>query len=272
MSETFQCGDNAALVGYLYDECELDERRVIDAHLSVCAACAAEIAALRSTRLSLSSWAPPETQLGFVIVRNQASGLGPQTEARGPRPGAWWPGAWWRRPMPAWAQAAAAVVLFGTGLALGVTRGIGPDGGAVTPASTGARVPVTATRSTVSADDLAALERRLRSEMAQLRTASATNASATSVAPVAGQAPALSAVEGQVLARVRALIEESEQRQLRELALRVTQVMRDVDTQRRVDLAQIQGSFREIEGVTGAQVREQRDMLNYLIRAAQQVR
>ncbi|MBM3817850.1 MAG: hypothetical protein FJW14_02360 [Acidimicrobiia bacterium] len=260
MSETFQCGDNAALVGYLYDECELDERRAIDAHLSVCGACAAEVAALRSTRLSLSSWAPPETELGFAIVRAQASGPGPQTEARGPAP---W--VWWRQPLPAWAQAAAAVVLFGAGLALGITQGTdtpaAPAEGTVASAPAAATAPVRA----VSADDLAALERRLRAEMAQMRTVSATNASAASAAPAEGS-------DGQVLARVRALIEESEQRQQRELALRVTQVMRDVDTQRRMDLAQIQGSFRQIEGVTGAQVREQRDMLNYLIRASQQAR
>jgi hypothetical protein len=258
MSETFQCGDNAALVGYLYDECEVGERRVIDAHLSMCAACAAEVAALRSTRLSLSSWAPPEAELGFALVRTQASGPRPQTEARGLGP---W--AWWRQPLPAWAQAAAAIILFGTGLALGVTRGMDP---AAAPAQTAvAAAPATAPANMVSADDLAALERRLRAEMAQQRAVSATNASATSVAPAAVS-------DGRVLARVRALIEESEQRQQRELALRVTQVMRDVDTQRRMDLAQIQGNFRQIEGVTGAQVREQRDMMNYLIRASQQAR
>ena len=50
MTETFQCGNNAALVGYLYDDCEAHERTAIAAHVTVCAACAAELAALRSTR------------------------------------------------------------------------------------------------------------------------------------------------------------------------------------------------------------------------------
>jgi hypothetical protein len=72
------------------------------------------------------------------------------------------------------------------------------------------------------------------------------------------------------LARVRTLIEESERRQQRELALRTAQLMRDVDSQRQVDLAQIQNSFGQIEGLTGAEVREQRQMLNYLIRASEQ--
>jgi len=52
--------------------------------------------------------------------------------------------------------------------------------------------------------------------------------------------------------------------------LRTAQVMRDVESQRQVDLAQIQNSFGQIEGLTGAEVREQRQMLNYLIRASEQ--
>src|SRR5688572_28027052 len=225
MSETFQCGDNAALVGYLYDECEAGERQAIEAHLAVCAACAAEVAALSSTRLQLSSWAPPEAELGFAIVRAQDSGLGPQTAARVLRPGAWW-----SRPMPAWAQAAAAVVLFGAGLWLGVMQGDGTQSPGVEPAATVASAPAaapagTAPGATVSAADLAALERRLRGEIAQIRTPSSASAGP-------GQPN-----EAAVLARVRALLDESEQRQQRELALRVTQVMRDFDTQRRADLA-----------------------------------
>jgi hypothetical protein len=261
MSETFQCGDNAALVGYLYDECEAAERRAIEAHLARCPACAAEVAALGSTRLQLSSWAPPETELGFAIVRAQASGLRPETEAR-----VLWPGAWWRQPLPAWAQAAAAIVLFGAGLWLGVLQG--GQGQDEQPAATVAAAPpstalgagAAAPVSTVSAQDLAALESRLRGEIAQIRTAAA--------APVAQGQPS----DAAVLARVRALLDESEQRQQRELALRVTQVMRDFETQRRADLAQIQGNFRQIEGVTGAQVREQQEVMNYLRRVSQQGR
>ena len=76
--------------------------------------------------------------------------------------------------------------------------------------------------------------------------------------------------ESQLMARVRALIEESEQRQQRELALRTADIVRDFDSQRNVDLAQIQRNFGQIEGLTGAEVREQRQMLNYLIQVSQQ--
>lgn len=254
MSENFQCGDSGPLVAYLYDECAADERRAIEAHLAVCAACAAEAAALRSTRLQLASWTPPEAELGFQIVRARAAGFEPRADAGGLPPGAWW-----RQPLPAWAQAAAAVLLFGTGLWLGVAQGVG--GGTVAPqaapsAAALASAPVAATpaASAVSIDDLAALERRLRGEMAQMRAAAETPA------------------DRRLLTEVRSMIHESEQRQQRELALGMTRVMRDVETQRRTDLAQIQGSFQQIEGLTGAQVREQRDMLNYLMRVSQQGR
>jgi hypothetical protein len=69
---------------------------------------------------------------------------------------------------------------------------------------------------------------------------------------------------------VRELIAESEQRQQSQLALRTAQVVRDFDTQRRADLTQIQNSMGQIEGLTGAEAREQRQMLNYLMRVSQQ--
>jgi len=254
MSQTFQCGENTALVGYIYDECEASERAAIDAHVAICAACAAELAALQSTRTSFASWTPPEASLGFQIVRqsdpifeSRTTAL-PKHQDSKPRP-------WYGRPVPAWAQAVAATLIFAAGLSLGVMRGIMPT---TTPGAFPAAV--SASQGALSATDLQALERRLRAEIARIQPVS------TGVAA----APAASTSEEQLFARVRALIEESERRQQRELALRTAQVMRDVDSQRQVDLAQIQNSFGQIEGLTGAEVREQRQMLNYLIRASEQ--
>ena len=269
MSDTFQCGDNAALVSYLYDECDPAERAAIDAHIALCAACAAEIAALGSARLQLASWTPPEADLGFQVVRPQAPGPRPEGWARpeasdGPEARGLRPGAWLRQPLPAWAQAVAACLIFGVGLSLGVLRGTTPiqsaPARALTAATTEAPAAVTAT-------DLAALERRLRAEMAALR---ATPASATGAVPQSASTAQQPANTAQLLAQVRALIDESEQRQQRELALRTAQVVRDFDLQRRVDLAQIQNNFGQIEGLTGAEVREQRQMLNYLLRVSEQ--
>ena len=253
MSSTFQCGDNSTLVAYLYDECEPGERDAIASHVALCVACAAELAALESARVHLTAWAPPETDLGFVITRPAAVTA---PEAAQPR------ASWFARPMPAWAQVAAAVVVFGTGLSLGVVRST-VSGTGTTPAAPGAAVATAPGQAAaaVSPSDLTALEQRLRREIAQARTATA-----AASAPASGP---LSTSESQVLARVRTLIEESEQRQQRELALRTADIMRDFDSQRGVDLAQIQRSFGQMEGVTSAEVREQRQLLNYLMRVSQ---
>jgi hypothetical protein len=254
MTETFQCGDNAALVGYLYDECEAHERTAITAHLTVCAACAAELAALSSTRIQLAAWSPPEAELGFLITQRQtAQPVEFKREAKSQRVH------WFARPLPAWAQVAAATIVFAVGMLLGIaTRAGAPSqmraSAAAQPGSSAVAAP----------EALAALERRLRDEIATIRTAT------QDTVTTAAASPSSSGSEAQLMTRVRALIAESEQRQQRELALRTAELVRDFDSQRQVDLAQIQRNFGQIEGLTGAEVREQRELLNYLMRVSQQ--
>jgi hypothetical protein len=246
MTQKFECGDNAALVGYLYGEGEPGERSLIEGHLKRCPACAAEIEALGSTRTLLAAWTPPEADLGFRIVSESRSNV-----LR--------PRQWWRQPMPAWAQAAAAVLIFATGLSLGVISRNADEAQPVTVAETPAPAGGLAAVSSaaVSRDDLAALEQRLREEMSQLRTVSA-------------PAAAGSASDSQrLLAQVRTLIDESEQRQRRELALRTAEVMRDVDAQRQFDFARVERALGQFEGQAGAEFQRQRRDLNNLIRVAQ---
>ena len=284
MTERFQCGDNVALVSYLYDECAPADREAISTHVSLCGACAAELASLQSARVHLASWTPPEAELGFRVVGARDSGA--RTPApRGVEPvgggmGAPPPsGSWWRQPLPAWAQAAAACLLFATGMWLGIARGSMPGplstGAAAAIAASGRQVAATVGATSASGSstsgtsalvpaashaDLEALERRIGGQLAAFR---AERAGAVTAAPSGIS-------EAQMLARVRVLLEESEQRQQRELALRTAQVVRDFDSQRQVDLAQIQRNFGQIEGLTGAEVREQRQMLNYLMRVSEQ--
>ena len=73
-----------------------------------------------------------------------------------------------------------------------------------------------------------------------------------------------------MLRQLRALIEESERRQQRELALRLTDVVRDFDAQRRADLVRIEQNMGQIEGLTGAEALRQRQLLDYLVRVSQQ--
>jgi len=250
MTETFTCGNHGALMSYLYDECSLDERRSISAHVAICRACAEELTALGATREQLAMWTPPDAQLGFRIVSEV------------PRPNVLRPlnPSWWQRPMPAWAQAAAAALIFATGVGLGMLRGV--DRGPVSNTaprqssslSSGAD-PSGPRAASVTRADLVALEQRLRSEMSHVRAASAP----------AAAAPA----DARVLQQVRAMIDDSEQRQRRELALRTTEVVRDFDAQRNDDLARIERTLGQMDGTTGVEVAQQRQMLNYLMRVSQ---
>jgi hypothetical protein len=262
----FQCGDNEALVGYVYGECEVDERRVIDAHLVVCKKCANEVEALGATRRQLTAWTPPDARLDFQIVSARAAE--PKPPARVLRPAVWL-----ARPLPVWAQMAAAVIVFGVGLSLGVLRGgVAPDdvarvatGPAATTAVAETRVAPAAAESPVaSVSDLAALEQRLRTEMAQMRAAEPARAAAPT------RVAASSVSEADIMARVRALIDESEQRQQRELALRTTQLARDFESQRRLDLQNVRSIVGQVEGTTGAEIARQQQTLQYLMRVSQQ--
>jgi hypothetical protein len=235
MSETFTCGDHGALVSYLYDECTPNERRAISAHVAICRDCSEELTSLGATREQLATWTPPEAQLGFRIVSET------------PASNVLRPSRWWRKPMPAWAQAAAAALIFTTGVTLGALRGV------TSPRPNSATL--TANTPAVTKADLAALEQRLRSEMSQVRSTSNTAA----VAPA----------DARILERVRAMIQESEQRQQRELALRTTEVVSDFDAQRKEDLSRIERTMGQMDGTTGVEVAQQRQMLNYLMRVSQ---
>ena len=252
MSETFTCGDHAALVSYLYDECDAQQQRAISAHIAVCSACAEEVAGLAATREHLALWSPPDAQLGFKIVSEDAAASNVLRPAR-----------WWRQPMPAWAQAAAAVLIFATGVTLGVLRNVtarSPEASASTAVAANASAPVTAA-------DLAALEQRLRSEMTQGTAPSTAQVRATNAA-VAPNGP-VSASDAQLLARVRQMIDESEQRQQRELTLRSAELVRDFDAQRSDDMTRIERTLGQMDGTTGAEVAQQRQVLNYLMRVSQ---
>lgn len=261
MTETFRCDDKQGLVAYLYDEIGAEARAEVDRHLQRCAACAAELAALGDARLGLAAWQPPDADLGFTIVPQPATPVA--APARG-----------WAS-VPVWAQAAAAALVLAVGLGaanlqvrydeagLVVTTGwMAPPPAAASPVPAAAGPTVVTTAGAPVSDEawreaLAALETRLRADMATARPAAVERA-----APASADADAL-------LARVTALIEESELRQRQELAYRLTQFNRDMEMQRRADLVRIERGVGQIEGRTGAEVARQREMLNYLVRVAQ---
>jgi hypothetical protein len=267
MSETITCDDKEQLVAYLYDELGADERRRIDEHLRMCAACAGEVSGLAHVREELATWVPPEAELGFTVVSTPKPAA---RQAEVIRPARWWvPPA-----VPAWARAAAAVLVVAAGLSIAnlqvrygaeglvVTTGWMTPSVAPAPASV---VPGAVTRVATpspSADwrpALSALETSLRQEIQAARSG-ATSAAAAST-------PA-SREDDLTLQRIAQLIEQSERRQQQELALRLTQFGRDLEVQRRSDLVRINQGFGQFEGRAGAEIARQRQMLDYIMRVS----
>jgi len=257
MNETRYCGNPDVLMSYVYEDGDEQERLAFDAHLGRCERCAKDVAELRAVRRDMAAWTPPETVLGFRIVR-----------APEPERGRWA----WLRPaaMPAWAQLAAASLVVGiavgvSGLEIRYDRAgvVVTTGWGRTAAKAAAVVPAAAA---TAADapwraELAAVQEQLRGEIRQA------SAPAGGQPASAGAGP--STRDAELLARVRQLIEASETRTDREMALRLAQVVREVDTQRRADMTRVADSFGVLEGRTGAAVAQQREMMNNLVRVSQ---
>ncbi len=209
MIERFQCGSEEALVAFVYDECEPSEREAMAAHLSGCVSCADEVQALRDTRAHLGAWVPPAMPLGFQITR----------VAAGAADNVLRPARWWGRPWPAWAQVAAAAVIFAAGLSLG-----GRQGQAAPQAAVAAPPPVVepVSQAAVDADALAALEERIRAIENGSRT------DAVRVARISG-AVADAAMLEQTRMIVDDRVAQSERRQRDETLRILTNMARQVD-------------------------------------------
>jgi hypothetical protein len=258
MSSTIRCGDKERLVTYVYAEDAAGERAAFERHLATCAGCAEEVRSLKDVRRELTGWQPPAASVHFRLAA--------QPQAVRPL---------WRQPL--WGLAAAATLLLAVGAAvanLDVRVGHGEvvirTGWATPAAATAANAPaaragiVPASASAPAAGEeawhaaLKDLEARLRSDFARASTTDARAAASGG------------AVNRQELLReVRALIGESEKRQEHQLALRMTDVVQDVEAQRRADLVRIEQNMGQIEGLTGAEAARQREMLNYLVRVSQ---
>jgi hypothetical protein len=230
------------LIAYLYDEIDPAERALFDAHLLTCARCRDELSALGGVRTRLARWSPPNP--AFAITNQQSSIIN--------RP-------WWSD-IPAWAQVAAALLFLGVAAGLanldvhydrsGLTVRTGWSKPSAVPGAAAQTAASPAWRA-----DLAALEQRLRTEF--------------HAAEISATGPAATVSDSATLRRVRALVDESERRQARELALRLAEVMRDVEVQRQADLVKIDRSLGVIQNDTGVEVMKQRELLNYLVRASQ---
>ena len=248
------------LIAYLYDEADTGERALVDAHLRVCTACAEELAGLGATRTHLAEWAPPDVALGFQIstpiTADEVSA--PATVLR--------PARWWQRPTPAWAQVAAAALIFAAGLSIGQSRTPDTEGAAPPSRQVATASPQAVSPQAVSPQSAAqvtppapagvasAQMADLAREVAQLRQQVAALASTPPVSNARAQTA--SASEADVLARVRELIADSEAGLRTDMTLRDTQLARDVELQRRSDLAMFNSDLDRVTNQTGVALRQ----------------
>jgi anti-sigma factor RsiW len=264
MSLLFTCDDKATLVAYLYNEIDAADRQRVEDHLRECVACAAEAGALAGVRSGLTQWAPPQAELGFTVVARATGEIvrtaAAPTAAEPPPVAVVSPAPWWNT-VPVWAQAVAAIFVLAVSAAVAnVQVKSGPDGmvvttGWMTPAATSATV------APVSVPDngeqwkpaLIALEQQLREEIRTTRETGTVRAASRS-----------EGADEATLRRVRDLLAASESKQNRELAFRMTQLMSDINVQRRADLLRVEQAI----GNTGVEMAKQRQQLNYVIRAS----
>jgi hypothetical protein len=291
--------DKELLVAYLYEDVSGPERAGVEAHVRECAECRDELKALGAVRVDLAAWTPPQSDLGFRVVRG-ASETG--HVLRMPAAASW--RAWWT---PAAGLAAAAVLVLAAASAVAhVEVHRGPDGLTVrtgwpsvapgsgqsiggtspvslagtSPAVTQAGVngqianaagspntPITTKAQigegvlTADVAFVAELERRLRVlETASLRDGGLRSASALNAR----------ASDTEIIKRVRELLAQSETRQKGELALRIAQVIRDVDAQRVADLSAIQRGLGRIDANVTAEAASHRDLTNFILTSAKQ--
>jgi hypothetical protein len=246
------------LIEYLYDDIDAAARTDFDAHMVTCATCRGELEQLRVVRAQLQRWAPPEP------VGQPFSSRSLQATVVVPKP------RWGARlaTIPAWAQAVAAVLLIGVAAGIANLDVSYTDAGLSVRTGWMARpAPVESagtTSSSASATqipspwraDLTALEQQLRSEMRSI--------------PAQPVATANADADAVLLRQVRALLRESEQRQQRELALRILEVDSNVRAQRVADLRNIESNLNEIQNKSGIDMRRLYRMTNELaIRVSQ---
>ena len=259
MSTFRTCPGGDALVSLLYDDFEpgaVPSRDDLEAHVRACATCLAEFEALGGVRAQLAAWTAPDVTLGFEVVRTGT-----------PAPLGWRQtfAAWSDRSARALPAAAAAFLVLGGALAL-ARLDIHYDQAGLTVRTGWGHA---AAPSGPATDDAAALRQELaslRGEIARLGAAQGATVTAAS-APLAGDAPAMAVpvstgpvstgtvadgsmtpAQGAALMRsFRQALDESELRQQQNLQLRIGEVTRDFDLQRRQDLVQVEQGFGRFE-------------------------
>jgi hypothetical protein len=241
------CDSKELLISFLYDEIDSPSKREFQKHLATCVDCRDELAELGATRAQIATWTPPDADLGFRIVR----------EAESPKRR-------WFQWSPAWGFAAAAVVLLAIGAAIAnLDIRYGTDGlvvrtgwnHSVDLAQQSRATNVTPVDWKAEADQL---DRRLRElERTMSRDGSAIQNASTSATS-----------NDALLQRVRDIVGQSETRQQRAFAARLTELTREFDARRQLDLATIDQGMTRLQNTSGAELKQYRELVNRQFRQA----
>jgi len=242
----------------------------VEAHLAGCPACADEVTGLGAVRSALGAWTVtvPDTGVRLVTERGEAAAA----RAVEPPASVLRPSRWWQAPLPALGRLAAAILLFAGGAALANLEVRYDQGGfairtgwsrqapapapeeAAAPAARDAAPPASVSQPWRA--DLASLERRLREEF---------GGGTAPAVPLQAASPGPALDDRAVMARVNEMIAASEQRQQREMAYRISELLNELSAQRQNDLLRVQQGLGVLEGTTGAEVMRQRQLINYLL-------
>ncbi len=247
--------DKELLLGYIYDELTPSDRQGFERHLASCAECREEAGGLRGTRTHLMSWAPPEPDLGFQIVRSARP-----IEAPARR---------WRV-APAWGLAAAAVLTLAASAGMAnVEVKVGSDGIAMrTGWNRGAAgEQAQAAQIAASTSALQKVQARLNELEGQLAARPATAA----LVPASAAAGRMSDAERAELVRLmRQLVSDSEQRQQVVLARQILQVNHDTETARRADFDRLLVAYRQLAGTNYETSRSVKALEDHIVRVGLQ--
>jgi anti-sigma factor RsiW len=252
--------DTELLIDYLYGELAADQRQKFDLHLKSCADCRREIDGIRATRTTLQSWAPPEPDLTFEVVRAPQRGEAFASQRGGAKS--------WKL-SPAWGLAAAAMLVGAISVAIAnveVTYGDGQ----LTFRTGWNQAPVAQAQDTATEEDPAALRRELAAVSERLTRAESLLADQTKTTNVSANAVAGRMTDAEIARFVRHMINESEERQQSVLARQILQINRDVETARRTDFDRLGRGMVEIQRTAVETFQRQKALEDHLLRVGLQ--
>ena len=224
------CDSKELLVGFLYDEIDPVSKRTFERHLATCADCRLELAELGATREQIALWTPPDADLGFRIVRG-AEAPAPPPRVR------------FFSFSPAWGFAAAALLVLAIGAAIAnVDVRYGNEGLVVrTGWNHGAEA-----QAAVTPVDWKAQAQELDRRVRELERSSSQQSAVQNASMSSGMS------DTELLQRVRNIVGQSETRQQRAMGARLTELMREYDAQRRLDLATINQGMTRLQNASGS--------------------